>query len=510
MMAENLNAGNLSEKSLAHLLLWVYENSFTGVLMLAREEIKKSLVFEKGKLIAARSNIREEILGAILIEEGKIKPADFEISREKLPGDEVIRQGEILIRMGLIDYATLNETLEKQLLRRAVEAFTWPEGLYRFVSKIPEESARIHLDKSLLEICYRGLLKKYQDSKEAAELPESAVPNFVGGQTWNVANLRLVGKEMSLYRAINGVATLAQIVERSRGEGPAVRAMLLALRDMGLVRLAAEDKKPTDLRETPAETEGAKAGSGTAPSEEAAALLESFQTKNHFEVLGVARNASTMEIKNAYFALAKKHHPDRAGFQPGSPERKKIEDLFARISEAHGALTNDAARKEYEATLDLAQSGLAGGAEVNRILESEIAYQKAIILVRKGDFTGAIDFLRQAIGLYDKEPEYHLLLGWALYRAASKNKDVQGAKTGKTEIEKALARNERLSQGHFYLGLIAKSEGDIERAKRYFEKTVQLDPNHNEANSELRLIHMRKSKEAPSGGLKGLFKRKES
>jgi tetratricopeptide (TPR) repeat protein len=117
--------------------------------------------------------------------------------------------------------------------------------------------------------------------------------------------------------------------------------------------------------------------------------------------------------------------------------------------------------------------------------------------------------LKTAIGLYDKEPEYHLLLGWALHRNASKSKDAAGMKAGKVMIDKALVQNERLTQGYFYQGLIAKSEGDIEGAKKYFEKTVALDPKHNEANSELRVLNMRQMKGAATGGIKGFFKKKE-
>jgi curved DNA-binding protein CbpA len=215
-----------------------------------------------------------------------------------------------------------------------------------------------------------------------------------------------------------------------------------------------------------------------------------------------------MEVKNAYFALAKKYHPDRVGVSPDALERKSVEDLFAKITEAHSVLTNESARKEYEATLGLQESGELGGADAGRILESEVSFQKGSVLVRKGDFSGAIEFLQQAIGLYDAEPEYHLLLGWASYRNASKSRDAAGMKMGKGMIEKALLANEKLAQGHFYQGLIAKSEGEIERAKRCFEKTVALDPRHNEANSELRVLNLRRSKDASAGGLKGLFKKK--
>ncbi len=50
------------------------------------------------------------------------------------------------------------------------------------------------------------------------------------------------------------------------------------------------------------------------------------------------------------------------------------------------------------------------------ILESEVEFQRGQVLIRKGDFAGAVQLLKHAVELYDQEPEYLVDLGWALYR----------------------------------------------------------------------------------------------
>ena len=74
---------------------------------------------------------------------------------------------------------------------------------------------------------------------------------------------------------------------------------------------------------------------------------------NYYEVLGVSRNASRSEIRNAYRRLAKERHPDHAG---GS------EAEFSRLQEAHAVLSDPNRRRQHDQELDLAHAAdqLAG------------------------------------------------------------------------------------------------------------------------------------------------------
>ena len=75
-----------------------------------------------------------------------------------------------------------------------------------------------------------------------------------------------------------------------------------------------------------------------------------------YAVLGVARAATSAEIRRAYRRLALAHHPDRAG--PASA------DAFARIAEAYHMLSDPTARTAYDAHLFARERAFApGGAE---------------------------------------------------------------------------------------------------------------------------------------------------
>ena len=58
--------------------------------------------------------------------------------------------------------------------------------------------------------------------------------------------------------------------------------------------------------------------------------------------------------------------------------------------------------------------------------------------------------------------------------------------------------NPKLSLTHLYLGYICKDEGNEKEAQLRFERALLCNPNGTEALRELRLMSMRKEKEASS------------
>ena len=74
--------------------------------------------------------------------------------------------------------------------------------------------------------------------------------------------------------------------------------------------------------------------------------------RDYYEVLGVSRTATEVEIKRAYRSLAVKHHPDK------NPGDAAAEEKFKECAEAYAVLSDSQKRAQYDR---FGHSGMGGG-----------------------------------------------------------------------------------------------------------------------------------------------------
>ena len=85
--------------------------------------------------------------------------------------------------------------------------------------------------------------------------------------------------------------------------------------------------------------------------EEIEKMYQFVQKHNYYDILGVPRKATREAIKNAYRILSRKYHPDQFYLKVPDEVRKKLDLIFATISEAYSTLMHPQLRKEYDEQL---------------------------------------------------------------------------------------------------------------------------------------------------------------
>ena len=68
----------------------------------------------------------------------------------------------------------------------------------------------------------------------------------------------------------------------------------------------------------------------------------SSMAKDYYDILGVKKNASDKEVRQAYRRLARKHHPDVNRSDPASEQR------FKEVNEAYQVLSDPESRRKYD------------------------------------------------------------------------------------------------------------------------------------------------------------------
>lgn len=234
------------------------------------------------------------------------------------------------------------------------------------------------------------------------------------------------------------------------------------------------------------------------------ARAEAIVGKNHYEVLGVERDAPAAEIQKAFLAAVKVFHPDRLP-EPLADLRDVASRVFSSVVEAHKTLSDAPARSAYDATLatDGTAADAAEQAEIERVLRASSSFQKAEILLRRNDVDGAETLAREAVDL-DPQPDHLALLGWV---HALRNRLPEAL----DHLNRSIDASPQAEAALFYRGTVLKRMGHQSKALSDFRRVAELNPKNLDAVREVRLHERRgqEAEEAKPGLLGKLFSKKK-
>jgi tetratricopeptide (TPR) repeat protein len=130
-------------------------------------------------------------------------------------------------------------------------------------------------------------------------------------------------------------------------------------------------------------------------------------------------------------------------------------------------LSNVARRREYDASLANEEADI----DVERLAAAEGNFRKGNVLLRQGNFRGALEYLKPAVDLWPEEGAYQGALGWCLYKKIPSEPEA-----AREHLERAYEHDPNESEVAFRLSVVLKALGDHVASGALLQKARSLDP----------------------------------
>lgn len=542
--------GNLGATPLCELLVYALTEALSGSLVFeCPNRSKHAVLLQAGRPLKARVDDVSVRLGEVLLALGHIDAATRRAVEAGPPGQLF---GERLLARGAVDAQALEAALDEQLARQLAWIAAAPPGTafayYEGVNFL-ESWGRGQRDVDPLALVWRaiyggpprGRIQLACDGLAGKTLrlhPASRVGRFGFGsgaralldvlrvKPQTLAELEATGlmEAASLHQLLYALVLTRHLdtglqplgVAAAAPAAPMPAGAPISKRHPGssaaLRRPPSAELQRPEPPQPPAAPASARETAQTGrflTREEINAKLDALEGQSHYEILGVARGASSDEIAAAFTALARAWHPDRSNPEHADV-RESVTRVFARMTEAYRVIGQQASRDEYERSLG-AGSEDAEQAQVDKVLRSAESFQKAEILLKKRDLRGA-ERLAELAHLGDpSQPEYGALYAWIRARRPDASKETLAeALTVLKAAAKTQSENVKI---RYYLASVLKLDGQDAAALREFRFVADRDPGNLEAARELRLHEMRRkhdrreARESSGGIFERLFKR---
>ncbi len=465
--------GRLEEISFPRLLLDLYRARFSGTLTLARDRVGKRFLLHEGVPVFAESNLASESLGVQLMDTGKLSRADYNrvgayVERQRC------KEGRALLELELIDARGLFLALKDQVRIRLLECFGWPRGEFHVDPSAQPSPDSQPLRADLAPLLQEGIATHWSMDRILADLAPSMERYARPGRRFDDLVSRLQHDEsvQALLSGLDGERTLWRAVQAART--PRAMAACWVLHEAGGLALsdhpagaasadcdvevvvaepAVESGGNARREPEPAARRPADARATSDLSAEIDQRFENLGTLDHYALLGVSPRADATSIKAAYHRAAKTYHPDamaRAGLD--GEMRRRANRVFAEIGKAHAVLADPELRRAYDASLTSDGETF----DADRLTSAETNFRKGEILVRQGNFRGAVDYLRAAVELWPDEAAYQSALGWALFK-----KTPSEPAAAREHLERAVALDARDAVALSRLAAVLRELGDL-------------------------------------------------
>ena len=185
--------GDVSFECLADLFLAIFKQRGRGLLYLGTGATRKVIYFHDGRPSYATSMALDENFGHYLLRRGVINRVEFEWAR-KLQMREGIRQGDALVKIGVLTSTTLDEFLRDQVRMKLLNAFKLEHITYRYEPCLTLPG-QLRYDFNVVSLL--------MDAAAHCGVIQTAEPDRTGEELWDALS-DCLGTELSEFRTGEG------------------------------------------------------------------------------------------------------------------------------------------------------------------------------------------------------------------------------------------------------------------------------------------------------------------
>ena len=228
--------GDLNSISLADLFSLLNLSKKTGALRCTRGAETRTVLWEQGEIVFARSNSVRDSLGYFLLRRGLITEEQNAESARRITPDT--RHGKVLVRLGYITTEQLWWAVKNQVLEIVYGLFQWTSGFFEFLEGKVESREKITLAISTTKVVMEGIRRLDEWNKFTTRITDSSivletVPGKIPGAARENDPTPDERKALSL---VNGLRTVEEIARLSgQGEFEAYAVLYEAIR-LGEIR----------------------------------------------------------------------------------------------------------------------------------------------------------------------------------------------------------------------------------------------------------------------------------
>jgi tetratricopeptide (TPR) repeat protein len=485
--------GALQDVSLADICQLLGMGMKTGCLSITDRSNFGYIYFKKGRVIYASVLNRRDRLGELLVRNHVITRKDLSAATERQAQERGRRLGQILVAQGALTEEDLHRYIQLQIEEAVYHLFAWHQGSFHFdTDQMPDEEGIFLVSLPPEALLMEGARRVDEWSQIEKKIPSfDIVFQLDKNPDESDEEVELTKDQRKVLPYINGVRTVDEIMNEAGLVEFDTGKALYGLIQAGFMSRAGERSTSEETGGDEALQQALNVGiafyrSGmmedAAREFEQALVIEPKQARAQFMMGLIAFRRGRLEEALGHFRA----------MPPGAADSYSVSRNTALILEVMG---------RYDEAL-----GLLDEALVAKPTDADVHLARAIIHVKRGDVSSALDALRiYRTNPQVRRPSQHYYAYTVLASAVAGDLDYSVAvgreglghypdsgpilvNTGQVlerrgEFEAAAALYKRatqtsppLPQAHKNLGDQAYAHGDMDGARAQYEKAVKLAP----------------------------------